>query len=74
MLADWHYLSNETRFMLARAVMQRAIECVLAQALSLAQEIEAGMVPDRGGPDALRMLVEVVRESEQDPLPTAGHC
>ena len=39
-----------------------------------ADEIECGNVPDRGGPDALRLFAAVVRVGGEDTLAPAGHA
>jgi hypothetical protein len=39
----------------------RAVEMIIGQAETLAQEMEFGALPDRGGPEALRLLAAVAR-------------
>ncbi len=74
MPADWHTLSNETQLLLAREALYRAARTIAGQAEVLADEIENGVISDRGGADALRLLAAVVRGAEHDPFAVAGHC
>ena len=39
----------------------RAVDLIVGQAETLAHEIEFGSLPDRGGPEALRLLAAVAR-------------
>ena len=72
MLPDWNILSNELQLMLARAALARAANTIAGQAEILAGEMEAGLVADRGGPDALRLLAAVVRAADRDGLVPVG--
>ena len=74
MPADWHLLSDETQLILARAALFRAAQTIASQAELLAEEIEAGILGDPGGADALRLLAAVVRGADEDPFAVAGHC
>jgi hypothetical protein len=74
MLPDWDDLSNETQLALARAALARAAETIAGQAEILAGEMESGFVPDRGGPDALRLLAAVVRVAGRDGLVPAANA
>ncbi len=58
----WHELPETTQLTLAREAIRRAVETVAGQAEQLAEEIEAGALADRGGPDALRLFAALVRE------------
>ncbi len=71
MLSDWHALSAETQEAVTRAAFRHALEKLAGQAESLAQEMEAGALADRGGPDALRLLAALVRAGEPE---TGGHA
>jgi hypothetical protein len=72
MLPGWNHLSTDAQLALARAALSRAIDTIAGQAEILAGEMDAGFVPDRGGPDALRLLAAVVRVAGRDGLtPTA---
>ena len=62
MLRDWDCLSDESQLALSSAAMLRAADAVAGQAELLADEMEAGVLADRGGPDALRLLAAMVRE------------
>ena len=61
MLSDWNCLTEETQLLLSRAALQHAVANVAHQAELLAAQIEAGMLDDRGGPDALRLLAAITR-------------
>jgi hypothetical protein len=66
--ADWDKLAEPTQLALAAAAMRRAASVIAGQAETLACEIEAGGLQDRGGPEALRLLAALVRiTTEGDP-------
>lgn len=74
MLSDWSMLSDQMQLMLSREAMKKAAETIAGQAEILAEEMELGSLADRGGPDALRLLATLVRESETVMDPVAGHA
>ena len=74
MHAEWDNLSDSLQLTLAQEAMRRAAETIAGQAEVLADEIECGALPDRGGPDALRLLAAVVRPAGQDRNGVAGHA
>ncbi len=63
MLAESGYVNPESLARISREVLGRAMETMASQALLLAEEMEAGAISDRGGPDALRLLAALVRAS-----------
>ncbi len=71
---DWNLLSERLQLVLSREALRRAAETIAGQADVLADEIEAGALADRGGPDALRLLAAIVRMNGRDCLIPAGHC
>lgn len=74
MLSNWNTLSDDLQLVLAREALLRAAETIAGHAETLAQEMEAGGLEDRGGPDALRLLAAVVRVTGQDNLVPAGRA
>lgn len=74
MPSDWHRLSDEAQLALTRAALVRAAKTLALQAETLAREMEAGCIGDRGGPDALRLFAAVVRLSGQHEVGTAGNA
>jgi hypothetical protein len=75
MLSDWNRLSEDAQLELSRAALRRAAETIAGQAESLAGEMEAGSLIDRGGPDALRLLAAVIRVTgESGRQHPAGHA
>jgi hypothetical protein len=67
-VADWNSLSEPLQLMLADAAMRRAAAIIACQSETLACEMEAGCLEDRGGPEALRLLATLVRvTAEGDP-------
>lgn len=74
MLPDWNLLSEHLQIVLSREALRHAAETIAEQADVLADEIEAGALTDRGGPDALRLLATIVRMTGRDSLVPAGHC
>jgi hypothetical protein len=53
--------------------LRRATSCIAVQAESLAAQIEAGWLADRGGADALRLLAALVRTDVSGDT-AAGHA
>lgn len=68
----WDSLSDDAQLMLACQALHRAAETITRQAECLAGEMEDGAVPDRGGPEALRLLAAIVRATGPDSMPVAG--
>jgi hypothetical protein len=61
MIADWNTLPEGLQLYLAQQAFLQAAETIAAQAEVLAQEFEAGMLADRGGAEALRLMAAIVR-------------
>jgi hypothetical protein len=61
MLSHWETISEDLQLRLAHDALLRAVDMIVGQADTLAREMEAGTLPDRGGPEALRLLAAVVR-------------
>ena len=70
----WDSLSDDAQLLLARQALHRAAESITRQAECLAGEMEDGAVPDRGGPEALRLLAAIVRATGPGGLPAAGRA
>lgn len=71
---DWNKLSDETQLDLSRAALVQAVHTVAGQAEFLAQEMESGNLPDRGGPDALRLFAAVLRVSQDSDMVAQGNA
>jgi hypothetical protein len=71
-LKDWDLLSDDTQLFLAREAMQRASETIANHAEQLAGELEAGEIADLGGPEALRLLANMVRLAGRETMIPAG--
>lgn len=56
------------------ATLRCAAERIAGQAEILASEMESGVIADRGGPDALRLLAAVVRLRGWSAQPVSGHA
>ncbi len=69
MLCNWNLLSEELQLALSAAALRQAAEIAAAQAETLAGEMEAGTLADRGGADALRLLALLLRRTSPPPLP-----
>lgn len=75
MLSDWELITEETRLRLAREALRLATTTVAVEAAQLAAEMEAGRLADRGGPDALRLLVAMLQAATAgDEEAPAGHA
>ena len=59
--STWTSLSDDAQLTLARQALHHAFEVIAGQAESLAGEFDEGALADRGGAEALRLLVAVVR-------------
>ncbi len=57
---DWDSLAEPLQLILAAAALRRAAATLALQAETLAREMEAGGLEDRGGPEALRLLAAIV--------------
>ncbi len=61
MLSHWETVSEDIQLRLAHDALLRAVDMIVGQAETLANEMEVGSLPDRGGPEALRLLAAVAR-------------
>ena len=61
MIADWNALSEPLQLYLAQQAFRQAAETIAGQADVLADEFDAGMLADRGGAEALRLMAAIVR-------------
>jgi len=73
MTTEWNHLTEGTQLALTRAALAQAADTIAVQAETLAQEMDAGTLDDRGGPDALRLLAAVVRALSPLSGPVAGN-
>jgi hypothetical protein len=73
-LDNWNMLSDDVQLLLSRQALRLAAEIISNKAEVIADEIEAGALLDRGGPDALRLLAMVVREMTAAEAGPAGHA
>ena len=71
---SWDSLSEDAQLALASQALHRAAETIAAQAECLAGEMEDGNLADRGGAEALRLLVAVVRATGPGTTAGAGHA
>ena len=74
MPTDWTHLSDELQLLISRTALLHAAQALAAQADLLAEEMDAGALRDKGGPEALRLFASVVRASHEDPYCVAGHA
>lgn len=74
MLVDWDCLTEELQIALSREALHRVSAAIAAQAEVLADELECGVLADRGGADALRLFSSVVRMVGEDELAPVGHA
>jgi len=68
-LQEWGCLSDTQQLDVTHAALQLAFQTVAEQAEVLAGEMEGGVLLDRGGPDALRLLATVLRVSTREAAP-----
>ena len=72
MLDDWDSLSDGVQLCLAQDALRRASEIIAGHAELRAEEMADGALPDKGGPDALRLLAGIVRLTGSDGFAVIG--
>lgn len=70
----WNDLPAELQLHLARAALNRAAQVLAEHACLLAEEVEAGHLDDDGGPAALRLFAQVVRQTQGVGFVTVGNA
>ena len=70
----WNNLPADLKLYLARAALHRAAQLLAEHACLLAQEVEAGHLDDDGGPAALRLFAQVVRQTQGVDFVTVGNA
>ena len=73
MTAAWDLLSDDVQLALAREALRRAVATIAGQAKALAGEIEAGVLADYGGVDALRLFAAIVRAVNDEEPHAVGY-
>ena len=74
MLTDWNMLSDQLQLVLSREALRRATLQVADQADGLAGQMESGVLADRGGADALRLLAALLRMTGEESEGPVGHA
>ncbi len=74
MISAWDRLSEDCQLLLAQDAMQHACEVLAGRAEALAEEFERGIVADRGGAEALRLLARLVRLARLRADGVVGHA
>lgn len=70
----WDSLSDDAKLALASQALHHAAETLAFQAEFIAGEMDGGALPDRGGAEALRLLVAVMRAASPAGMHAAGHA
>lgn len=70
----WNRLPEPHQLALADAALREAVVTLAEQANTLADAIEAGVLRDQGGADALRLLVRLMHATSRETLLPAGHA
>lgn len=73
-LAAWAGLSAGARLAIVQQAMHGAAETLALGAETLAEEIENGVILDRGAPVGLRHYAALIRAANPDALPCAGRA
>ena len=68
----WSDLPQDLQLTLVWEALRRASEVIADQAQILATEMDAGTLRNEGGPEALRLLSEVIRAVHADGFQTVG--
>jgi hypothetical protein len=58
---------------LSRQALYRAADLIAGQADTLAEQIDVGLIADRSGSDALRLLASLLRATD-GPQPMSGNA
>jgi hypothetical protein len=64
--ADWDVIPEPLQLRLTATAMRRAAASIASQADGLAHAMETGLLEERDGPEALRLLAAVLRITTQD--------
>jgi hypothetical protein len=72
--ATWTPISDAMQETLTREALRRAAAVLADHAEFLAGEMELGGLPDRGGPEAMRLFAAVVRATNDDAFGPEGHA
>ena len=70
----WTMLPDHMQQFLAREALRRAAAVLADHAEILAADMESGALPDRGGPDAMRLFAAVMRATNDDAFGPEGHA
>ena len=70
----WSRLPEPHQLALADAALREAVVTLAEQANTLADAIDAGVLRDQGGADALRLLVRLMHATGRETLLPAGHA
>ncbi|WP_241667285.1 hypothetical protein [Muricoccus nepalensis] len=73
-LSSWRELPPEVQLLLAQGAMQKAAALLAEHAELLAGEMDAGVLLDEGGPEALRLFAAAVRATNGDGWVTVGNA
>ncbi len=72
--ATWTMLPDAMHHILAHEALRRAAAVLADHAEFLAEEMASGALPDRGGPNAMRLFAAVVRATNNDAFGPEGHA
>jgi hypothetical protein len=70
----WNVLSDDLQRLLSEGALSRASASIARHAEMMANEMESGEIPERSGPDALRLLAALARMNAQSSLQQAGNA
>ncbi len=73
-MTDWYSISEPLQLQLAQEALRQASASIAAYAEALAEEMEAGLMSDRGGNEALRLFADLVRSVHAPDPMFAGHA
>lgn len=73
-MIDWHSLSEPLQLQLAQEALRQASSNLAAYAEALAEEMESGVMSDRGGNEALRLFASLVRSVHAPEPVVAGYA
>jgi hypothetical protein len=74
MVADKNILSDDMQALLQREAMRQAAGIIARQAEFLAEEMIEGVLYDRGGPNALRLMAGIIRVNGSETFGVVGHA
>jgi len=73
-MTEWNLLPEPQQLQLATEALRQASSRLANYADALAEEMDAGAMPDRGGEEALRLFANLIRAVHASERAGVGHA